>query len=114
MESKNPKAGKYTFVLDPVRVPEEGLKVAYRDVVYHTVFGTVTSNDTATELKPGEIKRAAVSFDVQARPEKGRQLVAEVGLFSDDVVTMNFDKPEGAKPTDPSKSPRDQCSRPKL
>jgi len=62
VESKNPKAGKYTIVLDPVRVPEEGLKVAYRDVVYHTVFGTVTSNDTATELKPGEIKRAAVSL----------------------------------------------------
>ena len=29
--------------------------------------------------------------------------MAEVGLFSDDVLTMNFDKPEGAKPTDPPK-----------
>jgi hypothetical protein len=102
VELKNPKPGRYIIVLDPVRIPKEGLTVSYRDVLYHPLFGEVICDDTAADLKPGDTKTAAVSFDVQARPEKGRMLVAEVGLFSDDVVSMSFER-SGGKRTDPPK-----------
>lgn len=60
-------------------------------------------NDTAAELRTGETRTAAASFDVRARPECGRHLVAQAGLFRDEVVTMSFDTSAGAKPTESAK-----------
>jgi hypothetical protein len=74
-----PAAGRYRIVLDPIRVPAQGLALAYRDTVYHPLYGSV-------QVAAAESAPAQATVTVRARPEKSRRLMAEVALFEREDV----------------------------
>ncbi len=85
-----PAAGKYKVCVDAWGdVPERGVSVRYRDVLYHPLYGTLHVNDTAATLAAGEHHPASISWAVNAWPIGNRQLVGEVGLFGESYVNMS-------------------------
>lgn len=79
---ETPVPGRYRIALDPVRIPARGLEVTFRDTVYHPVYGSLAVTKTAEQARDGSAKAAKVDFHVRAIPAEGRQLLAQVGLFS--------------------------------
>jgi hypothetical protein len=77
---KAPPPGRYRVAVDPISVPDGGVKVVYRDTVYHSVFGSAEVKEV-TGVVAGADPSAQVAIDVRARPSDGRELVATVGLF---------------------------------
>ncbi|MEJ1961304.1 MAG: S8 family serine peptidase [Gammaproteobacteria bacterium] len=77
-----PAAGRYRIVLDPVDVPARGVNVRYRDTVFHSLYGSIDTTDTASAQHP-DVRTARVNVQVRARPADGRELIAEMGLFDD-------------------------------
>jgi len=70
-----PRPGRYRVALDPIDIPGGQIEVAYRDVVHHPLYGSVS-------LKaPDNTDPRAATVSVRARPEDGRKLYAEIGIF---------------------------------
>jgi hypothetical protein len=87
----NPSPGRYRISLDASgKLPTGGLRVDYRDVLFHPMFGSGTVTDTAATLKPGDRKDAQVQFRIDARPQAPRSLLAEVGLFAQGIGSMEM------------------------
>jgi hypothetical protein len=82
VEVNNPEAGHYKVCLDLWNAARPGgVRVKYRDIVFHPAFGEARVTDAPRDLKPGETRTVTVDTEVRARPSDARQLVAEVGLF---------------------------------
>ncbi len=93
---EKPKAGKYVIAVDPINVPASGVKLRYRDVMYHPLFGTLSVDDKESLLGPGATRAVKVGWKLQAKPADGRSLVAEVGLI---YAEAGYSKAAGKKGT---------------
>jgi hypothetical protein len=69
-----PPPGRYRVALDPIQLRGTQIEVAYRDVIHHPLFGSVSVNK-------GEGDSGTATVTVHARPADGRRLYAQVGLF---------------------------------
>jgi hypothetical protein len=98
LELYHPAPGRYNIALDPWNVPASGVRLRYRDIIYHPVYGKIIVDDSASPLGRGAGKAAHVSYDIQAEPAQGRHLVAEFGLFSDELTGMKFEFPSADTP----------------
>jgi hypothetical protein len=81
---ESPKPGTYVIALDPLKVAASGVKIRYRDVLYHPVFGTVNCDDSKGALGPSASKSATVHWRIAAKPADGRKSVVEVGFIDED------------------------------
>lgn len=81
----DPPPGRYRIAVDPVRVPDRGLEVAFRDTVFRPEYGeaiVASAPIAATGRKSDAIARAArVEVRGPGRPPEGRRLFTRVGLF---------------------------------
>ena len=91
VQLRNPPAGSYRIAIDPVVIPEAGLTVAYRDALFHPTFGSLDVEDGALPFAPATSRTAAGTPNVRARPDQGRQLVARMGLFSNEIANIRFE-----------------------
>lgn len=95
LEIASPRAGRYRISLEAWgAVPADGLKVRYRDTVFHPVFGGAASGNERNDahnrdLKRGETLSSGAGVSVRARPRDGRYLVAEFGLFGEPYVHLS-------------------------
>jgi hypothetical protein len=87
---ETPPPGRYRITLDPIRVPPAGVRVAWRDTVYHPMYGSVEVADTRSLLPAGDSKKARARAVVRARPSDDRELLAEVALFNHITAEKKF------------------------
>ena len=76
---KDPPAGNYRIALDLIDAPSSEVTVAYRDTVYHPVYGTLELNPESSPSSGA--KSVLTKVTVRAHPADDRQLTAKVGLF---------------------------------
>jgi hypothetical protein len=98
IEVVNPKPGTYRICLDAWgAVPENGLRVGYRDELYGPQFGKLL---VADGQKKSEKMKASISWQVHTQAVRNQRLVAEVALVSDEYVNMSDAKAKAAKSSD--------------
>ena len=82
LEVAAPPAGRYRIAVDAWGADGQGLRVKYRDVVFHPLYGgDVEQEVPAVTLKQGERVESTLRPRIDAYPRDGRTLLAEVGLF---------------------------------
>ena len=82
LEVAAPPAGRYRIAVDAWGAKGKGLRVKYRDVVFHPLYGgDVEQEVPAVTLKQGERVESTLRPRIDAYPRDGRTLLAEVGLF---------------------------------
>jgi hypothetical protein len=82
IELSEPNPGRYKIVITSWKnVPDEGVKLRYKDVIYNPRFGGLTVDDQSENLAVGQVKRAVFGWTAGDRPSD-RKLVGELGLFA--------------------------------
>ncbi len=87
-----PRPGRYRISLDAWgAVPAAGIKVNYLDTVFRPVFGSAERNDThGVDVKRHETVTKDISLAVRARPQDGRYLVADFGVFGESYMHLSL------------------------
>src|SRR6185295_14236086 len=87
---ESPKPGKYVVAIDPLDVPEAGLKVHYSDIILYPLYGELYSEDQDSVMVPLAEKLGKLNWKIASRPTGDRKLVA-VGAFTSSGV--GYSKP---------------------
>jgi hypothetical protein len=89
----SPAPGKWKVVIDPFRVPDQGVTYQYKDYFLHEAFGQIETNGPRA-VEPREVVTQPVTVNIKALPLGERYLEAMLFVTSEPATNTPAQKSE--------------------